>query len=122
MSGKKNISNDEFRDMTRKFLSDMFSGTKESGSLNEQFSERFEDLPAGDYGRTESGNPQSYDEFYARLENITDLLEGLTLDYSDSHWLHHRDHGSLAQDLLRLFDASDKLRGAALGLSSSMAE
>ena len=74
------------------------------------------------YGRTESGDPQSYAEFAQRLDAITRLVEELTMDYVDSNWLADGDHGSLAADVDKLFLDTDKLSMAATGLAQSMGE
>ena len=74
------------------------------------------------YGRTESGDPQSYAEFAQRLDAITRLVEELTMDYVDSNWLADGDHASLAADVDKLFLDTDKLSMAATGLAQSMGE
>jgi len=74
------------------------------------------------YGRTESGDPQSYKDFAARLDQITLMIEDLTMDYVDSGWLADGDHASLANDVENAFAITDKLSMAATGLAQSMGE
>ena len=74
------------------------------------------------YGRTESGNPQSYKDFVDRLDQLTRIAEDLSMDYVDSNWLADGDHGSLAADVESLFETSDRLSMAAMGLAQSMGE
>lgn len=74
------------------------------------------------YGRTESGNPQSYKDFAERLDAITRLAEDLSMDYVDSDWLSDGDHASLANDVDLLFVAADDLMRAAMGLAQSKRE
>ena len=69
---------------------------------------------------TQSGDPQSYNDFSERLDAITRMIEDLTMDYVDSEWLDSRDHESLGRDLDVLFRDVDGLRGAARGLSNKM--
>ena len=105
------ISRDEFRDITRGFLTDVLS--PEVNVIKEQVSPQ---------GRTESGAPQSYHDFATRLDKITVMLEDLTMDYADSQWLAAADHVSLETDLEKLFEDSDRLSMAAMGLAQSMGE
>ena len=109
------LSHDEFRDLTRQFLSE---------SINEQVEVSDSDLARTEkqYGRTESGSPQSYADFAQRLDNIVKLIEDLSMDYVDSEWLADGDHSSLAKDVDNLFSASDTLSMAALGLAQNMGE
>ena len=100
------MTRDEYRDLTRQFLTE---------GLSEQ-------AQPSQYGRTESGDPQSYAEFAQRLDAITRLVEELTMDYVDSNWLADGDHGSLAADVDKLFLDTDKLSMAATGLAQSMGE
>jgi len=71
---------------------------------------------------TQSGDPQSYNDFSERLDTITSMIEDLTMDYVDSEWLYSRDHESLGHDLDALFRDVDSLRGAARGLANSMSK
>ena len=72
--------------------------------------------------RTESGNPQSYGDLASQLDKITRLIEDLTMDYVDSGWLNDGDHASLANDLDKLFQDTDKLSMALFGLARSQGE
>ena len=74
------------------------------------------------YGRSESGDPQSYGELASRMDQLTSQLEDLTMDYVDSGWLKDGDHNSLAIDLDKLFQASDRLSMALYGLAKSNGE
>ena len=105
------LSRDEFRDITRGFLTDILS--PEDNVLKEQVSSP---------GRTESGQPQSYTDFAARLKEIHTLTEALGLDYVDSGWLSDGDHASLAGNVDDLDRSADSLSLAAEGLARSMGE
>jgi hypothetical protein len=72
--------------------------------------------------RTESGDPQSYKDFAERLDALARMAEDLSMDYVDSDWLGDGDHGSLAADVEKLFETSDRLSMAAMGLAQSMGE
>tara|TARA_Y100000593_G_C4236852_1_gene300026 strand:+ start:668 stop:958 length:291 start_codon:yes stop_codon:yes gene_type:complete len=72
--------------------------------------------------RTESGNPQSYGDLAAQFDTITRMVEDLTMDYVDSGWLNDGDHASLANDLDKLFQDTDKLSMAFFGLARSQGE
>ena len=74
------------------------------------------------YGRTESGNPQSYRDFDERVIALTRLAEDLSMDYVDSNWLADGDHASLAADVEKLYETLDRLSMAATGLAQSMGE
>ena len=74
------------------------------------------------YGRTESGNPQSYRDFAERLDALTRMAEDLSMDYVDSNWLADGDHASLAKDVDNIFATADRLSMAATGLAQSMGE
>ena len=105
------LSRDEFRDLTRGFLTDIQS--PKNDVIKEQ---------AAPQRRTESGNPQSYKDFAERLDAITRLAEDLSMDYVDSDWLSDGDHASLANDVDLLFVAADDLMRAAMGLAQSKRE
>ena len=109
------MTRDEYRDLTRQFLTE---------ALSEQTQVADADLARTEnqYGRTESGNPQSYADFAERLDAITRLVEDLTMDYVDSEWLVNGDHASLATDVDNLFSASDTLSSTSLSLAQNMGE
>lgn len=100
------MTRDEYRDLTRQFLTE---------ALNEQ-------AAPGPSSYTQSGDPQSYADFKERLDAITSMVEDLSMDYVDSGWLSHGDHDSLASDVDRLFENSNRLRNAAEGLAKNMGE
>ena len=74
------------------------------------------------YGASQSGDPQSYADFAKRLDQVTLMLEDLTMDYVDSNWLVDGDHASLANDVENAFTITDKLAMASMGLAQSMGE
>ena len=74
------------------------------------------------YGRTESGNPQSYRDFDERVIALTRLAEDLSMDYVDSNWLADGDHASLAADAEKLYETLDRLSMAATVFAQSMGE
>ena len=74
------------------------------------------------YGASQSGDPQSYADFAKRLDQVTLMLEDLTMDYVDSGWLIHGDHATLAGDTEDAFTKVDSLAMAAMGLAQSMGE
>ena len=106
------MDRDEFRDLTREFFR---RGCEASLRLNEQVS-------TGPSSYTQSGDPQSYADFKERLDAINSMVEDLSMDYVDSGWLVHGDHGSLARDVDNLFDNSNRLRNAAEGLAINKGE
>ena len=71
---------------------------------------------------TTTGDPQSYGDLASRLNNLTRLLEDLSMDYVDSGWLKDGDHASLAADLDNLFQDSDRLSMALFGLAKAQGE
>ena len=101
------MTRDEYRDLTRQFLT-------------EGLSEQARPNPA--IARTESGDPQSYADFAGRLDQVTRMLEDLTLDYVDSGWLKEGDHATLAGDTEDVFAKVDSLSMAAMGLAQNMGE
>ena len=74
------------------------------------------------YGRTESGNPQSYKDFVERLDQIFRMTEDLSMDYVDSNWLADGDHASVASNVDNLFKDADNLSMTATSLAQSMGE
>jgi len=115
------MSNDEYRDLTRRFLTESLTEQVEAPGRVEDRTPQGPGTP-GNYGRTESGNPQSYADFHERLDTITRLVEDLSLDYVDSQWLADGDHSSLAAAVEKIFGDSDKLSMTALSLAQSMGE
>ena len=95
---------------------------EEKAKLHEQPTDTDLARTENQYGRTDSGNPQSYADLSQRLDAVVLLVESLAMDYVDSQWLVDGDHASLSVDLEKLFADSDSLAMAALGLAQSMGE
>lgn len=64
----------------------------------------------------------SYGDVADAMDDITDMLEGVSLKYVESGWLEQGDHASLSADLMRLFEQADQLRGAFDGLAQAMGD
>jgi hypothetical protein len=114
----------ESRKLTRRQLRKMIQELKEEKArlLEQQVNPAAAARTENQYGRTESGDPQSYQDFATRLDKITAMLEDLTMDYVDSDWLANGDHASLSADVENAFTSTDKLALAAMGLAQSMGE
>jgi hypothetical protein len=95
---------------------------EEKSKLTEQPTDSAMARTENQYGRSESGDPQSYHDLATRLDKITAMLEDLTMDYVDSDWLANGDHASLSADVENAFSSTDKLALAAMGLAQSMGE
>ena len=106
--------------ITKRYLKRIIK--EEKAKLMEQPQDATLARTTNQYGRTESGDPQSYAEFAQRLDAIARLVEDLTMDYVDSNWLADGDHASLAADVDKLFVDTDKISMAAMGLAQSMGE
>ena len=83
---------------------------------------RQEVTATGHYGRTSSGDPQSYRELANGIGVVSHMLENLSMDYSDSGWLDDGDHTSLRRDLDKAWQEVDRLRSTFESLADSMGE
>ena len=115
------MSNDEYRDLTRRFLTESLTEqVAASGRVEDRMPRNAAD--PGNYGPSQSGDPQSYTDFHKRLDAIASLVEELSMDYVDSQWLADGDHASLATAVDKLFGDSDSLSMTALSLAQSQGE
>jgi len=99
------LSNNEFRDLTRNFLTEGLTGNEQH--LQEQ------GIPSGQ----PDGGSQSFTDFTQRMEEVTGMLESLYIDYARHFpregWFMDSGEKELASELVGLYNKANNLLSAA---------